>query len=88
MPPSPSGLGENSTMSSVDLLGSQSGHVGGHGTSVHASSLTLDGGGEPGFCDGSAIGEGTSRKVDAAQRVEFSPLKVGLILGSHEISNS
>ena len=49
---------------------------------MHASSLTQGGGGGADFCDRSTIGEGTSRKVSAAEQVEFSPLKAGLISGS------
>jgi len=43
-------------VSSVDLLGSQSGHGGGREISKCASRLNQDGGGGTGFCDGSAIG--------------------------------
>jgi len=40
------GVGENSTLSSADLPGSQSSHGGGRGVSIHSSGLHQGGGGE------------------------------------------
>ena len=63
---------------SVDLLGSQSGHDGGYGSSKYAPRLNQSGGVEL-ACDKSTVGDGKSRKAHIANRVEYSPLKIGLV---------
>ena len=74
-------------MSSVDLLGSQSGHGGDRKISTCASRLTQDGEGGAGFCDGSVVGDDRSRETRAANRIESAFLKVKLIPGFHGIFN-
>jgi len=67
MSPSFPGVGENSTLSSAGL-GSQSGHGGGRGINTDASCLSHGGGGETGFCDRSAIKDGSSSNAHVADR--------------------
>jgi len=70
---------------------SQSGHGGGRGTGIRASSMNPGGGDETGLYDGSVVIDGRSRKTHASERVKSSPPKIVLIPGlpgSHEISNS
>ena len=73
--------------SSVNLLGSQSGHGGGHEINRCASRLNQGDGGGAGFCDGSIISDDRSRETHTSNQVESAPLKVKLIRGSHGISN-
>jgi len=74
-------------MSSVDLLGSQSGHSGGREISTSASRRNQGNGDRANFYDGSNVRNDRSREAQAANRVESTPLKVKLISGSHGISN-
>jgi len=81
---------KNSTLSSLapPHEASQSGYSGGRGIIDRALSPNHGGAGETDLRDRSVAVDNSSEKAHSAERVESTPVKIKLIRGSYEKSNS